>query len=78
MTDEEIQKQIEELECERMGYLEANNKAGARRKERKIEELENKLELKEIKQELELYKKFVNKKKLRDEFYSFMIVELAR
>ena len=62
-----------------MGFLEANNKAGARRKEKQIHELEDKLELlklSEIKKELELYKKFVNKRGLNIEFQGFKIENL--
>lgn len=80
MNQEEIQKRISELEYEKMGYLEANDKVGARRKEKKIRELENQLELlklNEIKEDLELYKKFIRKRGLNSEFQSFMILELA-
>jgi len=56
---EQLYKQIDALEYERNGYLEANDKAGARRKAKKIEELELQIELldlKKIKKELSAYK----------------------
>lgn len=80
MKEQEIQEKIEKLEYEKMGYLEANDKAGARRKQNKIDKLENQLELlklKEIKEDLALYKKFVAKRGLNTEFQQFMIIELA-
>lgn len=60
---EQMYKTIEALECERMNYLEVNNKAGARRKEKKIEEIELQIELlslNNIKKELKAYKKVCN------------------
>lgn len=81
MDKEQILKKIEDLKYERMGYLEANNKAGARRKEKKIKELEMQLELskmQELKEDLKLYKKFISKRGLVAEFQSFMIIELAK
>ncbi len=80
LSEDEIRIKIDKLEREKIGYLEVNDKAGARRKQKKIEELESQLELlkvNEIKQDLELYKKFINKRGLNSEFQSFMIVELA-
>lgn len=80
LNEDEIRIKIDKLEREKIGYLEVNDKAGARRKQKKIEELENQLELlkiNDIKQDLELYKKFINKRGLNAEFQSFMIVELA-
>lgn len=81
MNEKQIQEKISKLEFEKMGYLEVNDKAGVRRKEKRIQELEDKLELlklKEIKEDLELYKKFVNKRGLKAEFQTFMIIELAQ
>ena len=80
MNKEEIEDKIQQLERDRIGYLEANNKAGARRKEKQISELQDKLaimNLKEIKEDLELYKKFIKKRGLQNEFQSFMIIEMA-
>ena len=80
MNKEEIEDKIQQLEKDRIGYLEANNKAGVRRKEKQISELQDKLEimnLKEIKENLELYKKFIRKRGLQNEFQSFMIIEMA-
>lgn len=77
VNEEQILKKISELEHEKMGYLEANDKAGARRKEKQIYELEDKLELlklNEIKKELEKYKKFVDKRGLKNEFKNFTTV----
>lgn len=80
MNKEEIKNKIQQLEKDRVGYLEADDKAGARRKEKQISELQDKLEimnLKEIKEDLELYKKFIKKRGLQNEFQSFMIIEMA-
>ena len=76
----EIEDKIQQLERDRIGYLEADDKAGARRKEKQISELQDKLEiinLKEIKEDLELYKKFIKKRGLQNEFQRFMIIEIA-
>lgn len=80
-TKEQILEEINKLEREKMEYLEVDNNSAARRKDKKIIELENELELsklKEIKEDLELYKKFVSRKGLNSEFQRFMIIELAR
>ena len=80
MNKEEIKNKIQQLEKDRVGYLEADDKAGARRKEKQISELQDKLEimnLKEIKEDLELYKKLIKKRGLQKEFQSFMIIEMA-
>lgn len=64
MKENSIRDKIEELEKDRMGYLEVNDKAGARRKQKQIEKLELELELfefKKIKNELKVYKKVVSK-----------------
>lgn len=80
MEKEEIENKIQQLEKDRVGYLEADDKAGARRKEKQIRNLQDKLEiinLKEIKEDLELYKKFIKKRGLQNDFQRFMIIELA-
>lgn len=80
MDKEEIENKIQQLEKDRVGYLEADDKAGARRKEKQIRNLLDKLEiinLKEIKEDLELYKKFIRKRGLQNDFQRFMIIELA-
>lgn len=59
---EEKRNKIENLERERIAYLEVDDKAGARRKQKQIEKLELELELFEIqkvKEELKAYKKVV-------------------
>lgn len=64
MKENSIRDKIEELEKDRMGYLEADDKVGARRKQKQIEKLELELELFElakIKNELKVYKKVVSK-----------------
>lgn len=81
LSKEEIENKIEQLERDRIGYLEVDNKVAARRKQKQIEELEMQLKLldfKDIEQDLELYKKFIRKRNLESEFKSFMIAELAR
>ncbi len=60
---EEIEEEIDDLEKERIAYLEVNDKAGANRKAKKIENLEMQLEifnLKKIKQELKIYKDVIS------------------
>jgi len=59
---EKIKEQIEQLEKDKIGYLEIDDKAGARRKAKRIEELEMQLELDEldkIKQELQIHKEVI-------------------
>lgn len=61
---EDIYDQIEQLERKRMECLEVDDKAGARRIKKKIEELElqnNLKELKSLKKELKIYKEVVKK-----------------
>lgn len=80
MDKEKIEDKIQQLEKDRIGYLEVDDKAGARRKEKQISELQDKLEiikLKEIKEDLELYKKFIRKRGLQNDFQRFMIIEIA-
>lgn len=81
LSRNEILDKIEQLEKDKMGYLEVNDKAGARRREKQIRDLENQLELlelKDIKEDLKLYKKFIKEKGMQNEFQSFCIVELAK
>lgn len=62
VTIDELYDKIERLECEKMAYLEVNDKAGARRMARKIEQIELQINISnynKIKQELEIYKKVV-------------------
>lgn len=62
---EELYEKLEMLESKKMAYLEVNDKAGARRIARQIEQIEQiKLQIdiynyKKIKQELDIYKKVV-------------------
>lgn len=59
MAEEELYKQIENLEREKMEYLEVNDNAGAKRKEKKIEQIKLQIELlnlNKIKNELKAYK----------------------
>lgn len=56
---DELYEEIEKLEKERMDYLEADDKAGARRIQKKIEKTELQMELlnlERIKKELKAYK----------------------
>ena len=60
----ELYEKIEKLERTRMGYLEIDDKAGARRIEKQIENLEQEIEFskfEKVKQELEVYKSIVKK-----------------
>ncbi len=62
VTIDELYDKIERLECEKMAYLEVNDKTGARRMARQIEQIELQIDISnynKIKQELEIYKKVV-------------------
>ena len=59
---DELYEKLEMLESKKMAYLEVNDKAGARRIARQIEQIELQIDIynyKKIKQELEIYKKAV-------------------
>lgn len=59
---DELYEKLEMLESKKMAYLEVNNKAGARRIARQIEQIELQIDIynyKKIKQELDIYKKVV-------------------
>ena len=58
----ELYEKLEMLESKKMAYLEVNDKAGARRIARQIEQIELQIDIynyKKIKQELDIYKKVV-------------------
>ena len=60
---DELYDKIEILENEKMAYLEVDNKAGARRIAKQIEQIELQINISnynKIKQELEIYKKVVS------------------
>ena len=60
---DELYDKIEILESEKMAYLEVDNKAGARRIAKQIEQIELQIDIynyNKIKQELEIYKKVVS------------------
>lgn len=62
VTIDELYDKIERLEYEEIAYLEVNDKAGARRISRQIEQIELQIDISnynKIKQELEIYKKVV-------------------
>lgn len=57
---DELYEKLEMLESKKMAYLEVNDKAGARRMARQIEQVELQIDISnynKIKQELEIYKK---------------------
>ena len=59
---DELYEKLEMLESKKMAYLEVNDKAGARRMARQIEQIELQIDIynyKKIKQELDIYKKVV-------------------
>lgn len=59
---DELYEKLEMLESKKMAYLEVNDKAGARRMARQIEQVELQIDISnynKIKQELEIYKKVV-------------------
>ena len=60
---DELYDKIEMLESKKMAYLEIDNKAGARRIAKQIEQIELQINISnynKIKQELEIYKKVVS------------------
>lgn len=60
---DELYEKLEMLESKKMAYLEVNDKAGARRIARQIEQIELQIDIynyKKIKQELDIYKKAVH------------------
>lgn len=62
LSKEEIYNKIEQLEKDKIGYLEIDDKAGARRKAKQIEVLEMQLKLYKtgkIEKELRTYKEVV-------------------
>lgn len=68
---DKIYAEIAKLEREKMGYLEVEDTAGVKRKEKKIAELEEKLELidlRKIKAELKNYKDFISARGLKAQF----------
>ena len=59
---DELYEKLEMLESKKMAYLEVNDKAGARRMARQIEQVELQIDISnynKIKQKLEIYKKVV-------------------
>lgn len=77
-TEEQIYERIKELERDKIAYLEVGDKTTVRRKAKQIEQLEDKLELfklNKIKEELRLYKEFVQRRGLNSEFQCFEIQE---
>lgn len=59
---DELYEKLEMLESKKIAYLEVNDKAGARRIARQIEQIELQIDIynyKKIKQELDIYKKVV-------------------
>ena len=60
---DELYEKLEMLESKKIAYLEVNDKAGARRMARQIEQVELQIDISnynKIKQELEIYKKVVH------------------
>lgn len=74
MDKDKIYDEIAKLEKDKMGYLEVGDTAGVRRKEKKIAELEEKLELidlRKIKIELKMYKDFISVRGLKMQFEDY-------
>lgn len=60
MNEDELYQKLEQLEKDRIAYLEVDDNAGAKRKEKQIEKINIQLELlkfNKLKKELEIYKK---------------------
>ena len=74
MSKDEIIDEIDKLEHKKMEYLEVNDKVNASRINRKINELNTKLdfiEMGELKKELNIYKKFIVDNELKNRFYDW-------
>ena len=74
MSKDEIIDEIDKLEHKKMEYLEVNDKVNASRINRKINELNTKLdfiEIGELRKELNIYKKFIVDNELKNRFYDW-------
>lgn len=81
---DELRKQEEELEQERMMYLEADNNRMARKKEKELYKVREKIEVVQleekinIKKQLIIYKDYIKKLGLEEKFNSFYAEKIAK
>ena len=84
MKLDELMEKEEKLEQERTMYLEVDNNAMAKRKERELFKVREQIEVInmeskiEIKKQLEIYKKYIKKLGLEEKFINFYDEELSR
>ena len=84
MKLDELMEKEEKLEQERTMYLEVDNNAMAKRKERELFKVREQIEIInmeskiEIKKQLEIYKKYIKKLGLEEKFMDFYNKELSR
>ena len=84
MKLDELKEKEENLEQERMMYLEVDNNAMAKKKEKELFKVREQIEVInmekkiEIKKELEIYKKYIKKIGQEEMFMSFYNKELSR
>lgn len=84
MKLDELMEKEEKLEQERTMYLEVDNNAMAKRKERELFKVREQIEVInmeskiEIKKQLEIYKKYIKKLGLEEKFMDFYNKELSR
>lgn len=82
MKLDELMEKEEKLEQERTMYLEVDNNAMAKRKERELFKVREQIEVInmeskiEIKKQLEIYKKYIKKLGLEEKFMDFYNKEL--
>lgn len=74
---DELREKEEELEKERMNYLEADDNRGAKRIERKLDRVRELIEIEhedgciELKRKLKIYEKYIKKLGLENKFNEF-------
>ena len=84
MKLDELKEKEENLEKERMMYLEVDNNAMAKRKEKELFKVREQIEVInmekkiEIKKELEIYKKYIKEIGQEEKFMNFYNKELSR
>lgn len=84
MKLDELMEKEEKLEQERTMYLEVDNNAMAKRKERELFKVREQIEIInmeskiEIKKQLEIYIKYIKKLGLEEKFMDFYNKELSR
>ena len=84
MKLDELKEKEEKLEQERMMYLEVDNNAMAKKKEKELFKVREQIEVInmekkiEIKKQLEIYKKYIKETGQEEKFMSFYNKELSR